>query len=226
MEPRKSIVEFIGAFFLVFTIGMCVIAPGAGPLAPLAIGSVLMVMVYAGGPVSGAHYNPAVTLAVLLRGQVSAPNAIAYVIAQCLGAALASFLVLYFKGLDTSAAPDPRILPVAPVLLAEFLFTFALCYVVLNVATVRSVAGNSYFGLAIGFTVLAGALAVGPISGGAFNPAVVLGLGIMRIVEASSLWPHLLAQAAAALVAALAFKAVHVDDSPAQPRTRETLPKG
>ena len=67
-------VELIGTFFLVLTIGMTVIEPGAGTLAPLAIGSALMVMVYAGGHISGAHYNPAVTLAVWMRGRCAAAD--------------------------------------------------------------------------------------------------------------------------------------------------------
>ena len=77
---NKYIVELIGTFFLVFTIGNVVIEPGAGPLAPLAIGAALMVMVYAGGHISGAHYNPAVTLAILIRGKCDAKDVAPYVI--------------------------------------------------------------------------------------------------------------------------------------------------
>ena len=204
MTARKALVEFIGTFFLVFTIGMTVINPGgAGPMAPLAIGAVLMVMIYAGGHVSGGHYNPAVTLAVLLRGRCPSADVVPYIVAQSLGAAAAGGLTLFLKNAPEITAPVPA---TVPALLAEFLFTFALCYVVLHVATAPATSGNSYFGLAIGFTVLAGAYAVGGISGGAFNPAVVVGLGVMGLVEWSSTWIHLAGEVAGAVAAAIAFK--------------------
>lgn len=206
MSPMKYLVEFIGTFLFVFTIGMVVIEPGgAGALAPLAIGSVLMVMVYAGGHVSGAHYNPAITLAVLLRGKCPPRDVLPYVVAQCVAAVVAGVIVLQIK-------VDEEIVPLEPVvtaaLAAEFIFTFALCYVVLNVATARATEGNSYFGLAIGFTVLAGAYAVGVVSGGAFNPAVAVGLGVMGLVGWADLWIHFVAELAGGVTAALAFKAI------------------
>src|SRR4051812_44924851 len=175
---RKLIVEAIGTFFLVLTIGMVVIDPGAGVMAPVAIASALMVMVYAGGHISGAHYNPAVTLAVYIRGKATSSDLIGYWVAQIIGAALAALVVKTFKAGApiTVAAPN-----VVPALLAEFIFTFALAWVVLNVATTKGTEGNSYYGLAIGFTVLAGAYAVGPVSGGAFNPAVAIGITVMGL---------------------------------------------
>lgn len=209
MVFAKYIVEFIGTFFLVLTVGMTVIGPGdAGAMAPLAIGSALMVMIYAGGHISGGHYNPAVTLAVYLRGKCPTGDVVPYMIAQALGAVLASVLVLYLKVDEKVAVLDPVVLPA---LLAEFLFTFALCYVVLNVATAAANAGNSHYGLAIGFTVLTGAYAVGSISGGAFNPAVAIGLGVMGLVSWADLWIHLLADFAGGLVAAIVFKTVARD---------------
>lgn len=211
MDPRKYIVEFIGAFFLVFTIGMVVIDPhGAGPLAPLAIGSALMVMVYAGGPISGAHYNPAVTLSVVLRGKCAPRDAAPYVLAQCLAAAAAGGAVLFLKASPKIA---PMVLEAQPSILAEFLFTFALCFVVLTTATVKATAGNSYYGLAIGFTVAAGAFAVGPISGGAFNPCVTVGLAVMGLVKWPDIWIQLTGEAAGALVATGAFKLLVRDQS-------------
>ncbi len=135
----KYLTEFIGTFFLVATIGFTVIAPGAGDMAPLAIGAALMVMIFAGGHVSGAHYNPAVTLAVFLRGRCPAADVIPYWIAQIAGAAAAAMLVLFMKG-------NPAVSPMEPdvtrALVAEFLYTFALCYVVLNVATAKGTSGN------------------------------------------------------------------------------------
>ena len=202
----KYLTEFIGTFFFVSTIGYTVIAPGAGDMAPLAIGATLMVMIFAGGHVSGGHYNPAVTLAVFLRGRLPVADIIPYWIAQFAGAAVAALIVLFMKG-------NPEIVPMQPdvarALVAEFLYTFALCYVVLNVATAKATAGNSFYGLAIGFTVLAAAYSVGPISGGAFNPAVAVGLTILKLVPLVTIWLYFVANLAAAACAALAFKALH-----------------
>ncbi|MCH7611256.1 MAG: aquaporin [Chloroflexi bacterium] len=201
---NKYAVEFIGTFFLVFTVGMVSIDPGAGALAPLAIGSALAVMIYAGGHISGGHYNPAVTLAVWLRGKASRGDALAYMTAQILAGAAAALVVLYLKDNSaTSAAIES-----GPALVAEFLFTFALAFVVLNVATAKSTEGNSYFGFAIGFTVLVGAYAVGPVSGGVFNPAVAVGITIMGLSELSNIWIYLVATLLGGAAAALAFKSL------------------
>lgn len=205
----KYLTEFIGTFFLVSTIGYTVIAPGAGDMAPLAIGSALMVMIFAGGHVSGAHYNPAVTLAVFLRGRCSAADVIPYWIAQIAGAALAAMIVLFMKGNPAVPAME---LDVTRALVAEFLYTFALCYVVLNVATAKATSGNSAYGLAIGFTVLTGAYAVGGISGGAFNPAVAVGVTMMGLQSVENIWIFLVANLAAGAVAGVLFKSMHPQD--------------
>ncbi|MGH2552308.1 MAG: MIP/aquaporin family protein, partial [Chitinophagaceae bacterium] len=177
---KKYSTEFIGTFFLVITIGLTVNG-GAGVMAPLAIGSALMIMVYAGGHISGGHYNPAVTLAILIRGRISGADAIAYIITQILGALVAAFAVKYLMGdakMPTEAMSNPDVIKA---LIAELLGTFALCYVVLNVATAKANAGNSYYGLAIGFTVIVMAFSLGSFSGGAFNPAVAAGLSLMKM---------------------------------------------
>lgn len=207
---QKALVELIGTFFLMFVIGLTVIAPGAGDLAPLAIGAVLMVMVYAGGPISGAHYNPAVTLAVWLRGKCEAKDVPSYIIAQVLGAVLATMLVGVCKPGSYVSALRP---PLVPALVVEFLFTFALAFVVLTVATSKKSAGNSYFGLAIGFTVLAAALAGGGISGGAFNPAVAIGITLLGLSSVSNLWIFLVANFAGGALAAFVFRLTHPDES-------------
>ncbi|GAB4255157.1 MAG: MIP family channel protein [Candidatus Methylacidiphilales bacterium] len=200
---KKYLVEFIGTFFLVLTIGSTVIVPGAGNLAPLAIGAALMIMVYAGGHVSGGHYNPAVTLGVFLRGKCPATDVLPYWIAQLVGGILAAIVVGYFKGAGAAQAIDPDF---GPALVAEFLGTFALVYVVLNVATAKATAGNSYFGLAIGSTVMVMAFALGGISGGAFNPAVAFGLTVMGISAPENIWIYLLADLAGGVGAAMIFK--------------------
>ncbi|HEX2339229.1 MAG TPA: aquaporin [Vicinamibacterales bacterium] len=206
---RKYVSEFIGTFFLLLTIGCTGIAAGPGVIAPLAIGSVLMVMIYAGGHVSGAHYNPAVTLGVFLRGRCPAGDVAPYMGAQIAGAIAAAAVVMFLKGNEPVAPFDA---PVAPALVAEFLFTFALVYVILNVATAKATSGNSYFGLAIGFTVLAGAFAVGNVSGGAFNPAVAIGASILRLLPWSNIWIYLVADLLGGAAAAFVFTSVNPND--------------
>jgi aquaporin Z len=207
---NKYVTELIGTFFLVLTIGCTVLAGLPGVIPPLAIGSVLMVMIFAGGHISGGHYNPAVTLGVLVRGRCEMKDAVPYWGAQIIGAALAAAAVSYLrKGVEVK----PIDVIVGPALLAEFLFTFALVYVVLNVATAKANANNSFYGLAIGFTVLAGAFAVGDISGGAFNPAVAVGISILKISPWEKIWIYLVADLAAGLVAGLVFKALNPKDA-------------
>jgi aquaporin Z len=207
---KKYIVEFLGTFFLVATVGLTVLKPGdAGAMAPLAIGSALMVMIFAGGHISGGHYNPAVTLAVFLRGKCPWADVVPYWVAQVLGGVVAAAVALYLKGNPTVEAATPDI-PKA--LLAEFLFTFALCYVVLNVATAKGTSGNSFYGLAIGFTVLTGAYAVGAISGGAFNPAVAVGITVMGLSAVANIWIFLVANLAAGAAAGFAFRALNPED--------------
>ncbi|HYT07035.1 MAG TPA: aquaporin [Rugosimonospora sp.] len=207
---NKYIMELVGTFFLVFTIGCTVVGNGAGALAPLAIGSALMIMVFAGGHISGAHYNPAVTLGVWLRGKCETKDVAGYMISQIAGAALAALAVKYLKA---GAAVAPMSLAALPALLAEFLFTFALVFVVLNVATAKGTSGNSFYGLAIGFTVMTGAFAVGNISGGVFNPAVAVGVSMMGLSAWTNLWIYLVADFAAGAAAALAFRVVNPSES-------------
>jgi aquaporin Z len=201
---RKLIVEAIGTFVLVLVIGQVVISlpASSAALAPLAIGSALMVMVYAGGHISGGHYNPAVTLAVWMRGKAAASEVLPYWGAQVGGAVVAALLVGYLSGDAPLNAAPPA---VGPALLAEFLFTFALCYVVLNVATAKGTEGNSNYGLAIGFTVMVGAFAVGGISGGAFNPAVAVGITMMGLSPISAFWIFIVANLAGGAAAAFLF---------------------
>ena len=198
---RKLVVEFVGMFLFMFTVGMATNTAGAGVLAPLAIGSVLMVMVFAGGHVSGGHFNPAVSTAVFLRRRMASIEFAAYVATQGVAAVIAGLVVRYVGGREAQT-------PVASagkMLIAEFLFTFALAWVVLHVATARGTDGNSFYGLAIGFTVVTGAFAVGGISGGAFNPAIALGAMVTGLFEWSNLWIYLLADFLGAAAAAYAF---------------------
>jgi len=206
----KYLTELLGTFFLVLTIGLVV--TGGSTFAPIAIGSVLMVMVYAGGHVSGAHYNPAVTLAVALRGAMEWRDVAPYMASQIMGAFLAAATVFAIVGETFAPAPagDASLLGV---LLVEGLFTLALALVVLNTATAPETDGNSYFGLAIGFTVTVGAFAGGPISGGAFNPAVGIGPMFMQGLAGAgtlgSLWIYLVAPLLGGVLAAGIYNVQH-----------------
>jgi aquaporin Z len=206
---RKYIAEFIGTFFLVLTVG-CTVIPGAtGVIPAIAIGAVLMVMIFAGGHISGGHFNPAVTFAIFIRGRLELKDVIPYWLAQIAAGVVAAFVAVWLVGKDGTPLEITNI-PV--VFVAEFLFTFALAYVVLNCATAKGTLDNSFYGLAIGFTVLAGIFAVGAISGGAFNPAVAIGAGAMKLLRISDIWIHIVAELAAGLIAGLTFKFLNPTD--------------
>lgn len=208
---RKYLVEFIGTFFLVFTVGLTAFAPVALPAYKVAIGFVLMVMVYAGGFVSGGHYNPAVSLAAAVRGALSWSQIAQYWIAQFLGGAAAAGLVMYFTASPEVEAGCP--FGLAALIIGEFLFTYALCYVVLMTATSKATAGNSYYGLAIGSTVMVGAFVVGGVlCFGAFNPAVALGLYMLKSACLGSILLTIATNLVAGVFAALTYKLVVKED--------------
>ncbi|HWG97923.1 MAG TPA: aquaporin [Pilimelia sp.] len=210
---RKYLAEFIGTFFLLFTI-YCAVASGS-TLAPLAIGAVLMAMVFAGGHISGAHYNPAVTLAVFLRGKLPAREILPYVAAQVIGALAGAGAARLVAGAPEGAALSLTGSQLTGAFVAEAAVTFALAYVVLNVATSKSHPNNSFYGLAIGFTVLAGAVAVGSVSGGVFNPAVAVAVSAAGLISWKLIWLYLLATLTGAGAAALAFRALNPADTAA-----------
>lgn len=207
VDVRNYLTECIGTFFLAFTV--CLTVLGGTPLAPLAIGSSLMIMVYMGGHISGGHFNPAVTLSVWLRGKLPAAEVVPYWIAQLVGAVLAGLAAYALTGKTFFVAPAASA-TVMQSLLAEFLFTFALCLVVLQTATNEKTAGNSYYGLAIGFTITVGAFAAGGISGGAFNPAVGTGPAIASVIMGngtlSHVWLYLVGPLLGGAVAALVYR--------------------
>lgn len=200
---KKYLTEFIGTFFLVMG---AILGGGIG--ASLA----LIVMVYAGGHISGAHYNPAVTLSVWVRGKIDAKDVAPYWASQIAGALVAALIVGFVfdvKAPGDCAIPDGGTLKA---FIAEFIGTFALTYVVLNVATAKGTAGNSFYGLAIGGTVLAMALVIGKYSGGAYNPAVATGLSLQGSFCWSQLWIYILSSLLAAIVAGSVFKINNPDD--------------
>jgi aquaporin Z len=185
---KRYLTEFIGTFFLVLTVGLTVV--GGSPMAPLAIGCSLMIMVYMGGHISGGHYNPAVSFGLALRRKMAWVDFAPYVVSQVLGSLAAAWVVLATTG--HTFAPEPASTASAmQALLIEVLFTFALVLVVLNSATHAATKGNSFYGLAIGFTIVVAAFAGGPISGGAFNPAVGIGSTVFHATMGAGTWAHL-----------------------------------
>lgn len=201
---NKYITEFIGTFYLVFAAALA-----SGDLAVLAIASALMVMIYAGGHISGAHYNPAVTLAVLIRGRIKSSDALFYMISQVTGAIAAALVAGVFKEMP---AVSTQTLDTTKALLGEVLGTFALAYVVLNVATAKATEGNSYYGLAIGFTVFVVGSLIGGTSGGAFNPAVAIGASVVHVFAWSNIWIYLVGCLVGGSLAALVFKLNNPND--------------
>ena len=204
---KKYLVEFIGTFFLVFTVGSAVVLGAESLVAAFAIGFALMIMVYAGGYISGGHYNPAVSLAALLAGALDKKELVPYWISQIVGAMAASLLVY---GLMDTSVECTSLFPLSKIIIGEFLFTFALCYVVLQTAVAKGNAGNQYYGLAIGSTVTVGAFAVGGIlCYAAFNPAVALSLGVLNVHCWESIAATILANLIGALVAAYTHKIIN-----------------
>ena len=204
---RKALAEALATFLFVLAI---IAAVNSGnPLTPLAIGFTLAVLVYATGHISGAHLNPAVSVGVFLRGGLSVADFIAYLIAQLVGGALAALVSLTVW----PAGEEAMVIEVGPAFLVEALFTLILVYVVLNVATSKDTAGNSFYGLAIGGVVFVGATTVGSISGGGFNPAVALGLSVSGHFAWSSLWLYFVAPIVGAVIAAILFRVLNTEDA-------------
>lgn len=202
---NKLIAEFIGTFFLALTICTAAVHGSAGEYAPFAIASTLMVMIYGLGHVSGAHFNPAVTVGIWLRGACEKDEVAPYIAVQVIAGAAAALASANLLIADPSVTALE--LDMTQTIGAEFLYTFALVFVILNVATSEATAGNGYYGAAIAFVVLAGALTVGGISGGSFNPAVTGALFTSGAIETADLWMHLVPQLVAGVVAAQVFKA-------------------
>lgn len=211
---KKYFVELIGAFFLMFTVASAVSMAGEGVIPAISIGFVLMVLVYAGGHISGGHYNPAVSLAAAIRGALEWKQLIPYWIAQCLGGSIAAFLALYLTNssfaVECTKCTCGFTIPQLTV--GEFLFTFLLCWVVLHVATCKKTEGNSYYGLAIGSVVTVGAFAVGGIlCYGAFNPAVALGLGLLGKACWCCMGLTVIVNLVAAIAAGLVYKMTEIE---------------
>jgi len=199
---KKLFIELFGTYFLVLIIGL-----SSGN--PIAVGFGLMVLVYTGAHISGAHYNPAVTLALFLQKEISVLDSVKYVISQIVGSTLAA-LSIYLMNTNMQVQPvlgDS----VYPIFFSEIIFTFLLVFVILNVATHPNLKGNSFYGLAIGLTVMAGIFSVGPISGAVFNPAVSLGPSIIDFITNEGVshyftWYYVVFPLIGSILAVLGFK--------------------
>jgi aquaporin Z len=209
-EIRKYAVEAIGSFFLTFVVVVSVLTHSA--FTPLAAGAALMVMIYAGGHISGGHYNPAVTMGALVRGRIGPVEAVGYWIAQVAGGVIAGWIGRAVVNPPAVATLTLSGHTEAAAAVVELVGTFALAYVMLNVATSKDQPGNGFFGLAIGFTVAAGAFAVGGISGGVFNPQVALGGATAGVFGWSTIWVYVVVQLGAGIAAGLAFLLLNPGD--------------
>ena len=201
---QKITTEFIGTFFLSLTICTAAVYGSAGEYAPFGIAATLMVMIYAGGHISGAHYNPAVTVSIYLRGACEKDEVLPYIISQVIAAISAAIVVEYLLFPDALSPVATELGTDAVV--AELLFTFALAYVILNVATSESTSGNGYFGAAIALVVLAGAITVGSISLASFNPAVTSALIVSGKLTLADSWMHFVPQFVGAILATYVYK--------------------
>ncbi len=229
---KKLIIEFIGTFILVATVGNATVSGSL--LAPIAIGAALMIAIYAGGHISGAHYNPAVTIAVWQRGKIGMFEMFFYWGAQIAGAIAAALFVRYLHGatvldivatfssraneFQTQVLAKAKVQPAEStpghiVFVAELIWTAVLAWVVLNSATAKHNAGNSFYGLAIGFTVVVGAVSLGGISGGVFNPAVFIGLCVMKLKSVGDIFLFWGAQFLGGILAAFVFNLTVEDKS-------------
>ena len=201
---QKLTTEFIGTFFLSLTICTAAVYGSAGDYAPFGIAATLMVMIYAGGYISGAHYNPAVTVSIYLRGACEKDEVLPYIASQVIAAVSAAIVV---ESLLFPDALSPEMADLGTnAVVAELLFTFALAYVILNVATTESTSGNGYYGAAIALVVLAGAITVGSISLASFNPAVTSALIVSGKLALADSWMHFVPQFVGAIMATYVYK--------------------
>ncbi len=215
MNLRRLSAEFIGTFFLVLVICMTTYAKVSADLQPIAIGLMLIGLIYANGYMSAAMFNPAVTLAFWLRGRIETKAALAYIVVQFIASIAAAGLTIALtmaKPIVQPIAGTPQYFALIPALLAEIVGTFLLCWVILNVATSKTIEGNSFYGLAIGATVSGLIYTLGSVSGSVFNPAVAVALGVVQISNWSSLWIYFVGSLGGAALAALAYRFINRDE--------------
>ena len=215
MSLKKYIVEFIGTFFLVLTICMTTYSKVSADLQPVAVGSMLMVLIYSMGYLSGAQFNPAISLAIYLRGRINLKEMGFYWIAQILGAVAAAMITAVLISAKPPVgliASTPQFFSMVPALIAEVLGSFALTWVILTVATSKALDGNNFYGLAIGFTVAALMYTLGSVSGSAFNPVVAIATCIVHLSTWNNLWIYMVGGLGGSVLATMANKYISGDE--------------
>ena len=215
MNLRRLSAEFIGTFFLVLVVCMSTYSKVSADLQPIAIGLMLIGLIYANGYMSAAMFNPAVTLAFWLRGRIETKDALAYIVVQFVAGVAAACLTLALtmaKPIVQPIAAPPQYFALIPAILSEIVGTFLMCWVILNVATSKTIEGNSFYGLAIGSTVAGLIYTLGSVSGSVFNPAVAVALGVAQIGNWGNLWIYLVGSFGGAAVAALAYRFINRDE--------------
>ena len=215
MTLRRLFAEFIGTFFLALVVCMTTYSKVSADIQPIAIGLFLMGLIYANGFISGAVFNPAVTLALWLRGRLAPKEALAYSAVQIVAGVAAAALTMVLtsaKPIVQPIAAPPQYFALIPALLAEFIGTFALSLVILNVATSKTVEGNNFYGLAIGFTQAAMIYTFSGVSGGFFNPAIAAGLSAIQLINYQNIWIYLIAAPIGAALSAYSFKFLSAED--------------
>ena len=215
MSLKKYIVEFIGTFFLVLTICMTTYSKVSADLQPIAVGSMLMVLIYSMGYLSGAQFNPAISLAIYLRGRINLKEMGFYWLAQIIGAIAAAMMTAVLISAKPPVgliASTPQFFSMVPALIAEVLGSFALTWVILTVATSKALDGNNFYGLAIGFTVTALMYTLGSVSGSAFNPAVAIATCVAHLSSWNNLWIYMVGGLGGAVLATMAYKYISGDE--------------
>ena len=215
MNTRNLVAEFIGTFTLIFIgAGSVVINPGNLVAVALAFGSVVVAFVYAYGHISGAHINPAVTLALLIAGEIKFTAAIGYWIVQFAGGILGAYALKGVLPVNGDLGVTILATNVTPIngLIVEIILTFFLVNTIFNTAVNRK-AGN-FAGLAIGLTLVFCILVGGPLTRASLNPARTLGPAIAAGAEHAqwgNIWLYFVGPFIGAVLAALLYIGVLKD---------------
>eukprot|EP01038_Epipyxis_sp_PR26KG_P011084 gene11084-14879_t len=210
--------EFIGTFYLAWTVALT--GNVSNTSAFIAVGAILTSMVYAGGAISGGHYNPAVSMAVYFRSINTSPSRMRpidcglYMSVQVFAVFMAGLVAAFVNGglKDIASPAISSNHTTTQAFFAEFFFTFLLILSVLSTATFNKVKGNSFFGLAIGFAVIGGAISVGDISGGVLNPAIGFALPLITGNKPSDIWVYIISEFCASIFAAIVFRILIVNN--------------
>lgn len=206
---KKCLVEFVGTFFIMFTFGAALFPNSNNAFPPLAIAFIVIAVVYMGKSISGAQYNPAISLADSIRGKLSWKHLLPYVIVQFIAAAFAAYVLSFI--IVVPPYSNETTFNIKAMFACEFLFTFLLTYTYLQTVNCEKTKGNSYYGLAIGSVILAAFLATAGTSYGVFNPAIALALIVMGLAQIKLVVFTIIANIIAGAAAAGIYKITSTD---------------